>query len=191
MIEDEDCEALMQIDWGKTVNDILDDKISCPRCGRLESMVHVGYSRSSSAAEYAPRCQNCSRKEGCEARKLVVVCEACAKDFHIRASAVDKQGMMTLLLNDCRKDLEDCLDYLADYWQEDLEVSPEEEDGTLEGVAPDVFEEEDAWRRQLEEEYLSYHRWFRERGVRISNAHWRSEYVEEVIALGYTTLLGD
>jgi hypothetical protein len=58
-------------------------------------------------------------------------------------------------------------------------------------VAPDVFAEEDAWRRQLEEEYLSYHRWFREHGLRVPNAGWRSEYVEEVITLGYTTLLGD
>ena len=33
---------------------------------------------------------------------------------------------MNLLVNDCRKDLEDCLDYLADYWQEDLDVDPAE-----------------------------------------------------------------
>jgi hypothetical protein len=181
----------MQIDWGKAVNDILDNKISCLRCGRLESTAYVGYSRSNSAAEYAPRCQKCSRKDGCEARKLVVVCQQCAAELRIRANEVDQQGMMALLLNDCRKDMEDCLDYLADYWQEDLELSPEETEGPLEGVAPDVFEEENIWRRQLEEEYLSYHRWFRERGIRIPNAHWRSEYAEEVIALGYTTLLGD
>jgi hypothetical protein len=99
--------------------------------------------------------------------------------------------MMTLLMNDCRKDLEDCLEYLVDYWQEDLDIDPESIDRRLEEVAPEVFAEEDAWRRRLEEEYLNYQRWFREQGLRIPNAGWRSEYVEEVLALGYTTLLGD
>ena len=99
--------------------------------------------------------------------------------------------MMALLVNDCRKDLEECLDYLADYWQEELEVDPDAEDSRLEKVAPDVFAEEDAWRARLEEEFLSYHRWFREHGLRIPDAGWRSDYVEEIIALGYTTLLGD
>jgi hypothetical protein len=181
----------MQIDWGKTIDDILASNISCLRCGRMEPYACVGYSRSATAAEYAPRCQSCSRKEGCEARKLVVLCESCAKELRIRASPTDQQAMMALLMNDCRKDLEDCLDYLADYWQEDLDIAPEQADGSLEGVAPDVFAEEDAWRRQLDEEYLSYHRWFREHGLRVPNAGWRSEYVEEVITLGYTTLLGD
>jgi hypothetical protein len=181
----------MQIDWSKTVNDILASKISCLRCGCIQPSARMGYSRSSTAADYAPRCQDCSRKEGCEARKLVVLCEACANALHIRAKPVDQEGMMALLMNDCRKDLEDCLDYLADYWQEDLNVAPNEAPTRLEGVAPDVFVEEDAWRGHLEKEYLSYHRWFRERGLRIPNAGWRSEYVEEVIALGYTTLLGD
>lgn len=181
----------MQIDWGKTVNDILAERIPCLRCGSFDTVAHVGYSRSETAAEYAPRCQHCGRKDGCDARKLVVVCTECARELHIRASPVDQAGMMSLLMNDCRKDLEDCLDYLADYWQEDLDISPEEADASLEGVAPDVFAEEDAWRRQLEEEYLSYHRWFREHGLRIPNAHWRSEYVEEIVTLGYATLLGD
>ncbi len=181
----------MQIDWGKTIDDILASNISCLRCGRMESHACVGYSRSATAAEYAPRCQSCSRKEGCDARKLVVLCESCAKELRIRASPADQHRMMALLLNDCRKDLEDCLDYLADYWQEDLDIAPEHVAGSLEGMAPAVFAEEDAWRRQLEEEYLSYHRWFREHGLRIPNAGWRSEYAEEVISLGYATLLGD
>jgi hypothetical protein len=99
--------------------------------------------------------------------------------------------MMTLLINDCRRDIEECLDYLADYWQEDLDADHVDADQRLEDVDPEVFEEEKTWRRRLEEEYLSYHRWFRERGLRIPNAGWRSEYVEEITALGYTTLLGD
>ena len=98
---------------------------------------------------------------------------------------------MTLLITDCRKDLEESLDYLADFWQEDLDIAPEEMTSRLEDVAPDVFEEETAWRARLEEEYLTYHRWFREHNMRIPEAEWRSQYVEEVIGLGYTTALGD
>jgi len=181
----------VQIDWSKTINDIFANKISCPRCGILNTSVVAGYSRSAAAAEYAPRCQDCTRKEDCDARKLVVVCEPCARELRLRARHIDQEGMMTLLIGDCRKDLEDCLEYLADYWQEDLDIDPESMDRRLEEVAPEVFAEEDAWRRRLEEEYLNYQRWFREQGLRIPNAGWRSEYVEEVLALGYTTVLGD
>ena len=181
----------MQIDWSKTVNDIFANKISCPRCGTLNTSVVAGYSRAPSAADYAPRCQDCTRKEDCDARKLVVVCESCARELRLRARHIDQEGMMTLLISDCRKDLEDCLEYLADYWQEDLDIDPEDMERRLEEVAPEVFTEEDAWRRRLEEEYLNYQRWFREQGLRIPNAGWRSEYVEEVLALGYTTLLGE
>ena len=181
----------MQIDWEKTLDDILADKVSCPRCGVLTPSIVAGYSRSSGLAEYAPRCQQCGRKEGCDARKLVVVCDSCARELRLRAHQVDRESMMTMLMNDCRRDLEDCLDYLADHWQEDLDIDPADADRRLEEVAPDVFEEEDTWRRRLEEEYLSYHRWFRERGVRIPDPGWRGEYVEEIIALGYTTLLGE
>ena len=77
------------------------------------------------------------------------------------------------------------------FWQEDLDIAPEEMTSRLEDVAPDVFEEETAWRARLEEEYLTYHRWFREHNMRIPEAEWRSQYVEEVIGLGYTTALGD
>jgi hypothetical protein len=181
----------MQIDWSKTIDDILSHKISCLRCGRLETSVCVGYSRAPAVSDFAPRCQDCSRKEGCDARKLVVLCGPCAEELHIKAHQVDEEGMMVLLINDCRKDLEDCLDYLTDYWQDDLDIEPSNEEDRLEGVAPDVFAEENAWRTRLEEEYLSYHRWFREHGLRIPEPGWRSEYAEEVMALGYSTLLGD
>jgi hypothetical protein len=99
--------------------------------------------------------------------------------------------MMTLLLQDCRKDMEECLDYLAEFWQEDLDVAPEEVTARLEDVAPDIFEDETSWRARLEEEYLSYHHWFRTHNVRIPEPEWRSQYVEEIIGLGYTTTLGD
>src|SRR3972149_7614241 len=98
------------------------------------------------AAEYAPRCQNCTHKEDCDSRKLVFLCESCAKEMRLRAQPVDQEEMMTLLMEDCRKDLEECLDYLAEYWQEDLDVPPEDSTVRLEEGGPDVFEEETAWR---------------------------------------------
>jgi hypothetical protein len=61
----------------------------------------------------------------------------------------------------------------------------------LEEVDPDLFAEEDTWRRYLEDQYGKIHHWFRERHVPIPNPGWRSEYVEDLIALGYTTQLGD
>ena len=114
----------MQIDWVKTIEDIFANQVSCPRCGILTPQLVAGYSRAPWAAEYAPRCQNCTHKEDCDSRKLVFLCENCAKELRLRARPVDQEGMMTLLMQDCRKDLEECLDYLADYWQEDLDIAP-------------------------------------------------------------------
>ena len=56
---------------------------------------------------------------------------------------------------------------------------------------PEAFREESEWRRRLEEEYLRYHSEFRSLSRRIPAAGWRSEYVEEIRALGYDTVLGD
>jgi hypothetical protein len=181
----------MQIDWHKTIDDIFADKISCRRCGSLSSTLVAGYSRSSAAAEFAPRPHFCKNKEECDARRLVVVCESCARELRLRAAPVDQEQMMAMLINDCRKDLEDCLDYLADYWQEDLDLDPSDGEARLEEVDPEIFAEEAEWRHKLEEEYLSYHRWFREHNARIPNPGWRSEYIEEIVGLGYATLLGD
>ncbi|MEX0749400.1 MAG: hypothetical protein WD359_01210, partial [Dehalococcoidia bacterium] len=100
----------MQIDWDKTIDDIFSDKLSCPRCNNLESTLVAGYSRSPAAAEYAPRTHNCKNKEECDARRLVIICENCARELRLRANAVDFEAMMGLLVTDCRKDLEDCLD---------------------------------------------------------------------------------
>jgi len=181
----------MQIDWGKAIEDILADQVHCPRCGVLTPQLVAGYSRAPWAAEYAPRCQNCTHKEDCESRKLVFLCEGCATELRLRAHPVDQEGMMSLLMNDCRKDLEECLDYLAEFWQEDLDVEPENSDARLEEVAPEIFDEESQWRARLEEEYLSYHRWFRDHKAHVPDPEWRSRYVEEIIGLGYTTILGD
>src|SRR4051812_30947365 len=144
--------ARMQIDWLKTIEDIFGEDLTCPRCDLATPQLVAGYSHESWAAEYAPRHQDCRDKEHCEARKLVFLCESCAKQLRLRARPVDQEGMMTLLIQDCRKELDDCLDYLADYWQEDLDVDPEVTDSRLEDVAPDVFKDESEIRSELERE---------------------------------------
>ncbi len=181
----------MQIDWQRAINEILANKITCPRCGTLTDEIYVGYMRDPEAAYWAPLCEGCRKDEPCDARKLVTLCEECAKAVRLRGRKTDRHGMMVALLEECRRQLEEALDYLAEYWKEDLDVDPEDADKRLEEVDPALFQEEDAWRRYLEEQYLKLHRWFRDHGYRIPNPGWRSQYVEEVIALGYTTLLGD
>jgi hypothetical protein len=181
----------MRIDWDKAINDIFSDKIACLRCGRLTPEIVVGFSRSPGASAFSPRRHECAHKDDCDARKLVVVCDACARELRLRARRVDEETMMGMVLNECRRELDECLDYLSDYWQEDLDIGPEEMDSRLEDVDPEVFEEEKRRREKLEDEYLHLHTWFREHLRSIPDPGWRSEYVEEIIALGYTTKLGD
>ncbi len=181
----------MQIDWQKTIEEILADTSACPRCGTFTDQIVAGYTHEPWGVDYAPRCQFCTRKEDCDARKLVVLCDGCARELGLRVRQVDQETLMVMLLNDCQKDLEECLEYLAEYWQEDLDVPPQDVDKRLEEFDPEVFSEERDAQRRLEEEYLTYHRWFRERHLRIPDPSWRAEYVEEIVALGYTTLLGE
>ena len=181
----------MQIDWQRAINDILSKKLSCPRCGSLADEVLVGYLRLPEAADWAPLCEGCTKREGCDARKFVVLCETCSSSMRLRGRRVDEDGFMLALLEECRRSLEETLDYLADYWREDLDVDPDEMEKRLEEVDPELFGEEDGWRRYLEEQYLKIHLWLRERHIPITNPGWRSEYVEDVIAQGYPTLLGD
>lgn len=181
----------MQIDWQRAINDILAKKLSCPRCGALTDEVYVGYLRLPEASEWAPLCEGCSKRENCDARKFVVLCEACAQAVRLRGRLVNEEGFMHALFEECRRNLEETLDYLADYWREDLDIDPEDMDRRLEEVDPDLFEEENGWRHYLEEQYLKIHRWFREHHLPIPNPGWRSEYVEDVVSLGYSTLLGD
>lgn len=181
----------MQIDWNRTINEILGEQVACRRCGSLNNEIVVGYSRAPAAVEWAPRGPDSVRKDDADARKLVVVCERCARELRLRARKVNEEGMMVMIMEECRRELEEALDYLADYWMEDLDIDPEEMDRRLDEVDPEVFKEESEWRRRLEEEYLSLHRWFREHDKRIPDPGWRSEYVEEITELGYTTLLGD
>jgi len=93
----------MQIDWDKTIEEILAEKAACPRCGGFTEELLAGYTREPWGADYAPRCQFCTRKDDCDARKLVVLCGKCAGELQLRARAVDQQALMTMLINDCRK----------------------------------------------------------------------------------------
>ena len=181
----------MQIDWQRAINDILASKLSCPRCGSFADEVLVGYLRTPEAAEWAPLCEGCSKRENCDSRKFVLLCQPCATDIRLRGRRVDEQGFMLALIEECRRALEESLDYLADYWREDLDIDPDEVDKRLEEMEPDLFAEEDTWRHYVEERYLKVHAWLRERHIPVPDPGWRSEYVEEVIAAGYTTPLGD
>ncbi len=181
----------MQVDWDKTINDILAEKMSCQGCDSLGETMIVGYTRNPEAAVFASRCKDCIDKTDCDARKLVVVCEDCARRYRVNGEQMDQAGMMTVLIEECRTNLEESIDYLSTYWKEEGEVEYEDMDKRLDEIDPELFREEDAWRRRLEEEYLQLHRWFRENGVPIPNPGWRSQYAEDVIGLGYSTLLGD
>jgi hypothetical protein len=181
----------MQLDWDKTINEILSEKMTCQACGAMAEQMLVGYTRNPDAAEFASRCKDCVDKTDCDARKLVVVCEPCARRYKVNGQMMDMAGMMSLLLDECRHNLEESVDYLSGYWKEEIELDYDDMDKRLDEVDPDLFREEDGWRVRLEEEYLQMHRWFREHNVRIPDPGWRSQYAEDVIALGYSTLLGD
>ncbi|MDZ7727276.1 MAG: hypothetical protein U5Q44_03265 [Dehalococcoidia bacterium] len=181
----------MQVDWDKTLDEILAEKMTCQACGALGETMVVGYTRNPDAALFAQRCQECIDKTDCDARKLVVVCDDCARKYRVNGEHMDEAGMMGVMLEECRTSLEESIDYLSTYWKEEVEVDYDDMQRGLDEVDPELFREEDGWRRRLEEEYLQIHRWFRERGVRIPEPQWRSQYVEDVISLGYTTALGD
>ena len=181
----------MQIDWQRAINDILATKLSCPRCGSFADEVLVGHLRTAEAAEWAPLCEGCSKRDNCDSRKFVLLCPSCATEVRLRGRRVDEHGFMLALLEESRRTLEESLDYITEYWREDLDVDPEEIEKPLQETEPDLFEEEDSWRRYVEEQYLKVHAWLRERHIPIPNPGWRSEYVEEAIGAGYTTLLGD
>ncbi len=181
----------MKIDWERAVDEILADKITCQRCGTLHGEAIVGYTRSPAAADFAPRCRDCDRREDCNERKLIVVCEDCARALRLRGRRVDQEGVMSVLMTECRRELEDCIDYLADLWREELDIDPDDLDLRFEDADPEAFAEETKWRRRLEDEYMGLHRWFREHHRRVPDPGWRTEYAEEIIALGYETSLGD
>ena len=181
----------MQINWEETVNELFEHRSTCPRCERDCETLIVGYSRKPSLNRFAPRHRDCPRAEECDARKLITLCGECARDERFRGNEVDSGQVLESYLLDCRRDLEESLDYLAEYWRDEFDLAEDELDRTLEQVDLDAFRQENEWRRRHEEEYLRYHREFRARSRRIPHPGWRSEYVEEIRALGYDTVLGD
>jgi RecJ-like exonuclease len=181
----------VQLDWEKELSDILASSMTCQACGVTGEEMVVGYTRNAEAAEFAMRCRDCADKRDCDARKLIVVCEECARRYRVNGQLLDEEGMMSVFLEECRHNLEESIDYLGTYWKEEIDVPYDRLNESLAEVDPDLFREEDGWRLRLEEEYLQLHRWFRENNRRMPNPGWRSQYVEEVIALGCTTLLGD
>lgn len=181
----------MQINWEDAINRIFDDHLICPRCQKEFGELTIGYSRRPALNPFAPRHQNCPRGTECEARKLITLCEPCAREERLRGTVADATELLETYMLDCRRDLEESLDYLAEYWRDDFDLEEDQIDARLEEVSPDVYTEESDWRKRLEEEYLMYHHEFRERHRRIPVPGWRSEYVEEIRGLGYETLLGD
>ncbi len=181
----------MSVDWDKTINEILAGTLACQACDALGDEMIVGYTRSTEAAEFAARCQDCTDKSDCDARKLVVVCEPCANQYRVNGELMTEAGWMGVQLDETRRNLEESLDYLSTYWKEEAEIEFADMSRKLEEVDPDTFREEDGWRARMEEEYLRIHRWFREHRVRVPDPGWRSQYVEDVVALGYTSRLGE
>lgn len=181
----------MNFNWDDALDQIFGRHLVCPRCKRDQETMVVGYSRRPALTPFAPRHGDCLRGVECEARKLVTLCEECAQAEHLRGTPQDAAGVLASYVLDCRRELDDSLDYLAEYWRDDPDIDEDDLDRPLEEVDPDAFDEESATRQKLEEEYLRYHRQFRELHRRIPDPGWRSEYVEQVHDLGYETLLGD
>lgn len=181
----------MRINWEETINSIFADHLTCPRCKQEFESLTAGYSRRPQLNGFAPRHRGCPRGDECDARKLIVLCTVCSRAELLRGSAVDSSQILETYMLDVRRDLEEALDYVAEYWRDDFELSEEDLDRSLEEVDPDAFREETEWRERLEDEYLQYHQAFRDRKLRVPQPGWRTEYVEEITALGYPTRLGD
>ena len=181
----------MQIDWENAINRIFARRLTCPRCEADVEELIAGYSRKADLSPFAPRHQNCPRGEACEARKLTTLCVECARTARLRGTLADAGQLLETYMLDCRRDLEDSLDYLAEYWRDEFDLGEEHFDLPFEEVAPEAFREEAEWRHRLEEEYLRYHAEFRNLHRRIPAPGWRAEFTEEIRALGYDTSLGD
>jgi len=181
----------VQIDWERAINQIFARRLTCPRCETDCEELIVGYSRKPALSRFAPRHRDCPRGEDCEARKLTTLCADCARAERLRGATADAGQLLETYMLDCRRDLEDSLDYLAEYWRDEFDLDDEHFDRPFEEVDPDAFREETEWRGRLEEEYLRYHEEFRRLRRRIPAPGWRAEYAEEIRALGYETALGD
>jgi hypothetical protein len=181
----------MNVNWDEALDQIFSRHLVCPRCERDQEELVVGYARKPSLSRYAPRHRDCADGIDCEARKLITLCADCAQLEHFRGESQRAGRVLASYMLDCRRDLDESLDYLAEYWRDDPDLEDADVEGRFEDVSPDAFDEESALRLKLEEEYLRYHREFRERRRSIPDPGWRSAYVEEIVELGYETLLGD
>jgi hypothetical protein len=182
----------MNIDWDQALDQIFSRRLVCPRCHLDQEALVVGYSRNPALNAFAPRhSKDCPSGEACDARKLVTLCSDCADAERLRGELHRAGRVLAACMHDCRHDLDELLAYLTEYWTEDHELEPEDLDRSLEEVDPKGFAEHNAMRVALEEEYLRYHRELRERRRPVPDPGWRGEYVEEIIALGYQTVLGD
>src|SRR5688572_27664799 len=180
----------MDFNWEEALGEIFESHLTCPRCSEVRETLVVGYSRKPSLNRYAPRHRDCAAGDDCDARKLITLCTECARLERLRGEPQVAAQVLETYLLDCRRDLDSSLDYVAEDWRDDYELGDEHLDERLEEMHPGIFEEERERRRRLEEEYLTYHREFRARERRTPNPGWRGQYVEEVVNLGYETLLG-
>ena len=181
----------MNFNWDDILDEIFGGSLVCPRCERAHPILVAGFSRSPALSRYAARHGKCAHGDDCDARKLITLCVECARVEHLRGQPQDGAQLLDTYLLDCRTDLDDSASYLAEFWRDDAHLTDEQLDGTLEQANPDLFAEEEALRRELEEEYLRYHRELRARHRRIPDPGWRASYVEDIRELGYETALGD
>ena len=182
----------MQINWEEAINQIFQDRLTCPRCSTDNTSLVVGYSRRPTLNRFAPRHQECPRGEECEARKLITLCSSCAAEERLPGADADADQMLETYMLDCRRDLEDALDYVADLWRDDFELETESLEQGLEDVAPEVFRDETTLARTPWRPSTSATTRSSAGGHAASpTPGWRSEYVEELRALGYETLLGE
>src|SRR3989304_7111057 len=114
----------MQSDGQRAINDTLAKKLACPRCGSFTDDVFVGYLRTPEASEWAPLCEGCTKRENCDARKFVLLCENCSTEVRLRGRRVDEDGFMHSLMEECRRNLEETLDYLPGYWRGGPDIGP-------------------------------------------------------------------
>ena len=181
----------MSVDWDKTINEILAGTLACQACNALGDEMVVGYTRSTEAAEFAARCQECTDKSDCDARKLVVVCEACASRYRVNGQLMTEAGWMGVQLDECRRNLEESLDYLSTYWKEEAEIEFADMSRKLEEVDPDTFREEDGWAGPPDggrvlcasTAVISD----RQRACAVPTQAGASQYVKTLVALGYTS----
>jgi hypothetical protein len=181
----------MNFDWEEALGEIFGGDLVCRRCGLDQTELVAGYSRTPALSKYAARHGSCAEGDQCDARKLVALCASCARIERLRGVAQTGAQLLETYLLDCRVDLDEAVQFLAEYWRDDPDLTDEQLDGTFEQANPELFAHETELRRQLELEYLGYHQELRARLQRIPDPGWRSSYVEDVRDLGYDTALGD